>query len=94
MTSATTVFSDHVADVMAVAVNPQDPNIFATGSCDKTVRVWDVRRPRSVRTFEGHSSDVNDVAFFPSALTQGAAVTVVDRAADTVVVAHGAAAAE
>jgi len=70
-TSATTVFSDHVADVMAVAVNPQDPNIFATGSCDKTVRVWDVRRPRSVRTFEGHSSDVNDVVFFPSGMTIG-----------------------
>ena len=64
-----TIFGDHAADVMSVAVNPQNPSIFATGSCDRTMRVWDVRRKHCVRTFEGHSGELNAVDFFPSGLT-------------------------
>ena len=64
-----TVFSDHGADVMSVAINPLNPSIFATASCDRTMRVWDMRRKHSVRTFEGHSMELNAVEFFPSGLT-------------------------
>jgi guanine nucleotide-binding protein G(I)/G(S)/G(T) subunit beta-1 len=67
--SALSVFSDHQADVMCVDVNPMDPNVFATGSCDKTMKIWDIRRPRAVCSFEGHRSDVNTVKFFPNGLS-------------------------
>jgi len=67
--AAISVFSDHQADVMCVAVNPMDPNVFASGSCDKTLKIWDIRRPRAVCSFEGHRSDVNTVKFFPNGLS-------------------------
>lgn len=67
--AAISVFSDHQEDVMCIAVNPMDPNIFASGSCDKTLKIWDIRRPRAVCSFEGHKSDVNTVKFFPNGLS-------------------------
>jgi guanine nucleotide-binding protein G(I)/G(S)/G(T) subunit beta-1 len=68
----TATFADHSADVMSVAVHPYDPHLFASGSCDATVRIWDSRASHlagnscCVRTFSGHVSDVNAVEFFPS----------------------------
>ncbi len=62
-------FDDHSRDVMGLAVHPLDPNVFATGSCDATVRIWDIRAGHSVRCFSGHVSDVNAVDFFPSGNT-------------------------
>lgn len=59
-------FVDHAADVMSIAPHPADPNTFATGSCDTTVRVWDIRAGRSVQSFTGHVSDVNSVAWMPA----------------------------
>ena len=50
----------------SVSLHPSDPNVFTSGSCDSTVRVWDVRLNSCVRTFTGHISDVNSVEFFPS----------------------------
>lgn len=64
-------FSDHSADVMSVSVLPQDKNTFASGSCDSTVKVWDIRANACVRTFTGHVSDVNAVEFFPSGMCVG-----------------------
>lgn len=57
--------ADHSADVMSIAPHPHDQNIFATGSCDKTVMVWDLRTAKSVLCFTGHVSDVNAVDWFP-----------------------------
>ena len=45
--------------------------MFASGSCDSTVKVWDIRANACVRTFTGHVSDVNAVEFFPSGTSVG-----------------------
>lgn len=57
-------FTEHELDVNCSAVSP-DGNLFITGSCDSTSKLWDIRQGnRSIRTFIGHESDVNAVAFF------------------------------
>jgi len=59
-------FTEHSLDVNCCAVSP-DRNLFVTGSCDSTTKVWDIRMDgnSSIRTFVGHESDVNAVTFFP-----------------------------
>ncbi|ETO29181.1 hypothetical protein RFI_07944 [Reticulomyxa filosa] len=44
---------------MSVDLNPLDQNVFATGSTDATVRLWDLRTNKCIQTFRAHSSDVN-----------------------------------
>jgi len=60
-----TEFTEHSLDVNCSAISP-DGHVFATGSCDSTIKLWDTRvGNRSIRTFLGHESDVNALAFFP-----------------------------
>jgi len=59
-------FTDHAADVMSLSLSPNDKNVFCSGSCDGSVRVWDVRTGKCTHTFFGHDSDVNAVDFYPS----------------------------
>jgi guanine nucleotide-binding protein G(I)/G(S)/G(T) subunit beta-1 len=42
-----------------------DRNIFVSGSCDATAKLWDIREPGAVKSFPGHESDINSVQFFP-----------------------------
>lgn len=58
-------FSEHEADVMSLAVNPLNQNIFVSGSVDATAKVWDIRSGECVQTHVGHESDINSVSFFP-----------------------------
>ena len=37
------IFGDHNGDVMSVSMNPQDSNMFVSGSCDSTAAIWDIR---------------------------------------------------
>ena len=37
------IFPDHNGDVMSVSMNPTDPNMFVSGSCDSTAAIWDIR---------------------------------------------------
>ena len=46
----------------SISISP-DKNTFVTGSCDATVKIWDVRTAKCVQTFQGHDSDVNAVTF-------------------------------
>ncbi len=62
----TTEFKGHESDVMSLSVNPQDANIFVSGSCDTFAKAWDIRSGECVGTFDGHESDINSVCFFPS----------------------------
>ena len=48
----------------SVAFAP-DGRLLASGSWDKTVRLWDVQSGRLVRTLEGHTRSVESVAFPP-----------------------------
>jgi len=46
-----TRFSDHTGDVMSVSLNPKDPNMFVSGSCDASAKVWDIRSGKCVKSF-------------------------------------------
>jgi lysophospholipase L1-like esterase len=54
----------HSESVNSVAFSP-DGSILASGSGDKTVKLWDVETGNEIRTLEGHPNCVNSVAFSP-----------------------------
>eukprot|EP00794_Sanderia_malayensis_P009597 gene9597-10584_t len=71
-------FKGHTADVLCNTFDKQffinslhfsssiGGTIFASGGCDESVRVWDMRTGQCVQCFETHTADVNSVKFFPS----------------------------
>jgi len=72
MASEKVRFSDHEGDVMSLSVLPDvDRNLFVSGSCDATVRLWDVRSGECAMTLTGHESDINSVQLFPDAKAVG-----------------------
>ena len=73
--TSTAAWSDHGSDVMSLDVRPNDPNVFASCSCDHSVRVWDVRvsQKHAVACLNVFPSDVNDVRWFPDSEALGAA---------------------
>ncbi|WP_375496795.1 helix-hairpin-helix domain-containing protein [uncultured Nostoc sp.] len=54
----------HSNSVNSVAFSP-DGKILASGSDDKTIKLWDLATGREIYTLQGHSSYVNSVAFSP-----------------------------
>jgi len=60
----TVVQKGHNASVKAVAVSP-DGKYIATGSRDKSAKVWDISSGRELRSFLGHQLTVNGVEFSP-----------------------------
>ena len=58
------VMTGHLSDVDCVAWHP-NANYIATGSADRTVRVWDVASGECVRIFVGHSGGVRALAMSP-----------------------------
>lgn len=57
--------SGHTAEVHAVAFSP-DGRWSATGSQDKTIRIWDLSTGRSLHTLTGHTDIVWSVRFSPN----------------------------
>ncbi|ANB12249.1 Ste4p [Sugiyamaella lignohabitans] len=57
--------SEHKGGINTVTRHPFDNNLFATGSADGIVKVWDVRDRHSKFTFFGHKADVQCAQFFP-----------------------------
>lgn len=41
-------------------------NVFVSGACDATAKVWDIRSGKAVQTFTGHEGDINAVQCVPS----------------------------
>jgi WD40 repeat protein len=50
--------------ITSIAVSP-DGHQVVTGSWDRTLRLWNIAKKRSVATFEGHTDRVYAVAFSP-----------------------------
>jgi len=54
----------HLASVWCVAFSG-DGHLIASGSADRTVKVWDAATGLCLHTFRGHSNSVNIVTFSP-----------------------------
>ncbi len=54
----------HSLLVASVAFSP-DGTVLASGSSDKTIKLWDVASGREIRTLSGHTSFVSSVTFSP-----------------------------
>lgn len=62
----------HIDAVTSVAFSP-DGQMLVSGSSDSSVKLWDIRVGRLVRSFEGHRARVNSVAFSPDNKTVASA---------------------
>ena len=41
-------------------------NVFVSGACDATAKLWDIRSGKATQTFTGHESDINAVRSVPT----------------------------
>ncbi len=62
-----TTVQGHKYEVKSVAFSPNGSTI-ASGSKDKTMKLWDVATGELKATFEGHTDGINSVAFSPDGL--------------------------
>ena len=54
----------HTGLVDSVAFSP-DGKLLASGSGDKTVRLWDAKTGEPIQTLTGHTEEVTSVVFSP-----------------------------
>src|SRR4051812_35665018 len=54
----------HELAVLCIAISP-DSNFVATGSRDKSAKIWDITTGHEVRSFLGHDLSVTALAFTP-----------------------------
>ncbi len=68
----------HARSVQSVAFSPNDKTL-ASGSYDRTVKLWDLATGKLLRTLSGHERPVLSVAFSPDGktLTSGSDDTTV-----------------
>jgi WD40 repeat protein len=66
--SLITTLSGHLTGVSSIALTP-DGQILASGSADRTIKIWNLSTGKVQTTLSGHSSAVNSVAFSPDGQT-------------------------
>ncbi|GKU91455.1 hypothetical protein SLEP1_g5327 [Rubroshorea leprosula] len=69
--------SGHASWVLSVDASP-DGEAIATGSSDKTVRLWDLRMRAALQTMSNHTDQVWGVAFRPGVRAAGRLASVSD----------------
>jgi WD40 repeat protein len=63
----TVIQKGHSASVKTVAISP-DGKILATGSRDKSVKLWDQQSGMEIRSLIGHDHTINGLSFSPNGL--------------------------
>ncbi|EDQ98298.1 uncharacterized protein LACBIDRAFT_398844 [Laccaria bicolor S238N-H82] len=59
------ILSGHIASIQSVALSP-DGRCVVSGSCDRTIRIWDAETGKPVgEPFREHTDEINSVAFSP-----------------------------
>ncbi|ORX33386.1 coatomer WD associated region-domain-containing protein [Kockovaella imperatae] len=58
------IFEGHTHYIMALAVNPKDPQTFASACLDHTVKVWSLGNPVPNFSLEAHEKGVNFVEYY------------------------------
>jgi len=71
-TGTPTTSVGHSKAVRSIAVSPNG-KLLLSGSWDKTVKLWDIRSKRLLRTMKGHTEKINCVAFSPDGKTAASA---------------------
>ena len=68
--AATNTVDAHDAEVNCLAFNPFNEHLLATGSADKTVALFDIRKLTSrLHTFENHTEEVFQIGWSPKSET-------------------------
>lgn len=62
----TNIFIEHENSVDCIASNPKSDKEFVTGSHDKTIKVWDINKEKSLNTLKGHTQGVWGINYHPS----------------------------
>ncbi|WVQ76552.1 hypothetical protein IAR50_006222 [Cryptococcus sp. DSM 104548] len=58
------IFEGHTHYIMALAINPKDPQTFASACLDHTVKVWSLGNPVPNFSLEAHEKGVNYVDYY------------------------------
>src|SRR6266852_3326743 len=58
----------HKQQVFCVSYSP-DGGTLASGSVDKTIKLWDIKTCKELATFKGHTESVFSVAYSPDGKT-------------------------
>lgn len=57
-------FKEHSGEISSCQFNPVDNNMIITGSFDKTLKIWDLRKPdKSIKTFTDSKGELNQIIF-------------------------------
>ena len=59
----------HVDAVLALAANRQHRNLLASGSADKTVKLWDLNTTKAARSYTMHKDKVSSLEWHPTEST-------------------------